>query len=473
MTKSINMILLYNPTIVTGERASKGSVIISGDRIAKVLYVDNEGNVEYESKTIAHGELPGLFEAHNPKGRVIDLSTEHLFAGGIDTHVHFREPGLTQKADMATESLAACAGGITSFVDMPNTNPPTTTIERLEEKLKAAQGRCYANYGFHLGATNSNIDTICDALKTRPEQFGGVKVFMGSSTGNMLVDNPQMLEKLFSITSKPVLVHAEDEQTIRDNTKAASEKYGDDIPFREHEHIRSAEACIKSTSLALELAKRHGTRLHLLHISTQAELEEVKDAHKVNPKITAETSANYLWFSNTDYDIMGSRVKCNPSIKTANDRKALREGLKNGLIDTIGSDHAPHLLKEKEGKYRGVPSGMPSIQQSFSTVLTVALEEGIALERVASAMSQKPATIFKIKDRGFIKEGYFADLVAFDLNKEHKVRTEELYYKCGWSPYESATFKCEVTHAFVNGQETITNGKHSDIHGCGCQLIFE
>lgn len=473
MSQSPNSILLYNAVIVTGEKACKGSVIVCGDRIAKVLYQDNEGKVEFESCTIGHDCLPELFKAQNSGNQVIDMTNLHLFAGGIDAHAHFREPGLTHKADMESESLAACAGGITSFMDMPNTNPPTTTIERLEEKLKAAKGRCHANYGFHLGATNANIDVIHEAIESMPHQFGGVKVFMGSSTGNMLVDNPQMLKQLFSIKEKPVLVHAENEEIIRDNTRAATERYGDDIPFREHEIIRSEEACIKSSKVALKLAKQYGTTLHLLHISTAAELDLVKQARKTNHRITAETSANYLWFSDKDYDSMGSHVKCNPSIKTENDRKALRAGLKNGLVDTIGSDHAPHLLGEKEEKYRGVPSGMPSIQQSFSAVLTVAKEEDIALEKVASAMSEKPATIFKIKDRGFIREGYFADLVAFDLSKEHKVTKDELYYKCGWSPYEGVTFKCKQVHTFVNGKEVIYKGKHLDIPANGSQLIFE
>ncbi len=446
--------LLYNATVVTGKKESVGAVAVSGERIESVFFPDNEGNVGYRGQSIGFHSLPEMFD-----GETIDLTGLHLFAGGIDAHVHFREPGMTHKADISSESLAAAAGGVTSFMDMPNTRPATVSMQELDEKLSMASGRSHVNYGFHLGATNDNVGIICKAIAENPGSFGGVKVFMGSSTGNMLVDNPDTLTSLFSITDKPVLVHAEDEAIIKANTEAARNEYGEDIPFSEHCRIRSRQACIKSSVKALEYAMKHGTRLHLLHISTKEEVEMIRAAKAINPKITAETSSNYLWFSDMDYRRLGSHVKCNPSVKTAEDRSALREALRNGIIDTIGSDHAPHLLSEKEGKYLSVPSGMPSIQQSFPALLTIASQEGIPLSRIASAFSEKPAEILHVRERGFIKAGYYADLVIADLNCQSEVHKEDLLYRCGWSPYEGEIFSAAVRTVFVNGHEVIGNGK--------------
>lgn len=446
--------LLYNATVVTGNKESVGAVAISDERIDAVLYPDNDGYTEYGDRKILFRSLPDSYD-----GEVTDLTGMHIFAGGIDAHVHFREPGMTQKADMASESLAAAAGGVTSFIDMPNTKPATVSLQELDAKLSLAVGRCHANYGFNLGATNGNPDLIKEASASHSEHFGGVKVFMGSSTGNMLVDDAAVLDSLFSINAKPILVHAEDEATIKENTEAAKAEYGEDIPFREHSSIRSRRACIKSSAKALEYAMKHNTRLHLLHISTKEEAEMVRAAKAINPQITAETSVNYLWFCDDDYERLGSHVKCNPSVKTAEDRSALREALRNGIIDTIGSDHAPHLLSEKEGRYLSVPSGMPSIQQSFPALLTIASRDGIPLTRVASAFSEKPATIFRIKERGFLKPGYYADITVADLDARHKVTKEELLYKCGWSPYEGEEFSAEIRMVFVNGEKVIDNGK--------------
>lgn len=451
--------LIYNATIVTGEREGLGAVAISGERIEAVLYADNDGLLEYNGSKMSPDSFVRLYMEGHPDTEALDMTGIHLFAGGIDAHVHFREPGMTHKADMASESLASVAGGVTSFIDMPNTRPATVSVRDVEEKLATASGRSHANFGFHIGATNDNISEIKDAIGMHAEDFGGVKVFMGSSTGNMLVDSPGTLASLFSLKDKPVLVHAEDERTIRENMDAAKAAYGEDIPFGMHPAIRSRQACIRSSAKALEYAMENGTKLHLLHISTKEELEMVRAAKAINQAITAETSANYLWFCDSDYKRLGSHVKCNPSIKGAEDRQALREALRSGLLDTIGSDHAPHLLSEKEGKYPSVPSGMPSIQQSFEVLLTVALEENIPLTRIASVFSEKTAGIFHIKDRGLIKAGYYADIVAVDLNSPHKVMKEDLLYKCGWSPYEGETLLVSVRDVFVNGHKTIDKGK--------------
>lgn len=430
------MILLHNATLVTGEGERKGSILIEGDRISKIWGEDFD--------------FPSFFTEYRT-AEIVELEGKHVFAGGIDLHVHFREPGLTRKADMASESRAAVLGGVTSFVDMPNTNPLTTTVEALKEKLALAQGRCAANYGFHIGATNSNLEEVKKAIEEHSDIIAGVKVFMGSSTGNMLVDDPSSLGGVFDIKSKPVLVHCEEESVIKAGLEAAKARYGDDIPFEEHENIRSRYACFKSSMKALELAMEHGTRLHLCHVSTLEETEMVRAAKIHNPKITAETSPNYLWFCDEDYRTLGARVKCNPSIKTEGDRQSLRTALLQGTIDSIGTDHAPHLLAEKDAPYTKCPSGMPSIQHSLPMLLTVASEAGIELSRIASAFSEKPAEICSIKDRGYLKEGCFADIVVADINREFTVCVEDLAYKCGWSPLEGSTLRGTVEMVYVNG----------------------
>lgn len=442
------MTILHKATIVTGDKEAAGSVIIDGGIITDVLYSDAP---DYDFRI-------GKILKDTPEADVWNLEGKHIMAGGIDAHVHFREPGLTHKADMQTESIAAAAGGVTSVFDMPNTNPATTSAEALKAKIAMAEGRVTGKIGFHIGATNNNIDALIalagkgdSESGLKPEDIAGIKVFMGSSTGNMLVDNGDTLERLFAIKGKPILVHCEDETTIKENLAAATAKYGEDIPFAEHEHIRSRKACIKSSIKALELAIKYGTRLVLCHISTKEEIEMARAAKISNPDITTETSCNYLWFYNNDYGRLGSRVKCNPAIKTADDRDALRKALADGLIDTIGSDHAPHLLSEKEGKYTKVPSGLPSIQQSLPVLLTIADEEGIPLTRIASVFSEKASDIYGLK-RGKIKPGYDADLVIFDYTKEFTVKAEDQLSKCGWTPYEGETLKGVIEYVLIDGK---------------------
>ena len=441
------MIILDKATIVTSEKEAIGTIVVENGRISDICYSDNE-DFEYRIEKIIK---------ENPDAQVWNLEGKHIIAGGIDAHVHFREPGLTHKADMQTESQAAIAGGVTTVFDMPNTSPATISAERLRDKIQLAKGRTAGKIGFHIGATNVNASQICSlvlngdpATGLKAEDIAGVKVFMGSSTGNMLVDEKETLNELFSISEKPVLVHCEDEDTIKANLAAAIEKYGDDIPFTEHENIRSRRACIKSSIKALELAIKHGTKLVLCHISTKEEIEMVRAAKANNPEIIAETSCNYLWFSNEDYSRLGSRVKCNPSVKTPADRQALREALANGLIDTIGSDHAPHLLSEKEGSYVKAPSGLPSIQQSLPVLLTIAHEEEIPLTRIASVFSEKAADLYGLK-RGKIKRGYEADLVIFDNTKEFTVRNEDQLSKCGWTPYDGVTLRGVIEKVLIDG----------------------
>lgn len=444
--------LLHKATIVTAAKEAAGSVIISGGKIADVFYIDDEA---YEYRIKAASE-------RYPDMETVDLEGKYLMAGGIDAHVHFRDPGLTHKADMYTESRAAVAGGITTAFDMPNTRPATVSEEAFAAKMELAKEKSCMNLGFHFGATNTNIEEIERILDGKtplsPDEIKGIKVFMGSSTGNMLVDENSTLDRLFSIKSKPVLVHCEDEETIRQNLQAAIERYGEDIPFSEHENIRSRKACIKSSIKALEKAIRHGTRLVLCHISTKEEIEMVRAAKSNNPDIIAETSCNYLWFCNEDYDRMGSRLKCNPAVKTSADREALREGLANGLIDTIGSDHAPHLPAEKEGTYTKAPSGLPSIQQSLPVLLTIAREEEIPLTRIAAVFSENASDLYRLR-RGKVMPGYEADLVIFDKEKSFTVRNEDQYSRCGWSPYDGETLYGAIETVFIGGNIIYKDGK--------------
>ncbi len=437
--------VLYNGTIVTGSKEAVGSIVVEDGRIAEVLWAEAE---DYEFRI---GKLRAGAE-------VLSIEGKHVMAGGIDAHVHFREPGLTHKADMETESRAAAAGGVTSVFDMPNTNPPTVNAEALKGKIEASAGRCTGKIGFHIGATNDNADEICSLViegdKSKgltADDIAGVKIFMGSSTGNMLVDKGLSLERLFAIKEKPILVHCEDEATIKANLSAAVEKYGEDIPFPEHENIRSRKACILSSIKALELAMKYGTRLVLCHISTKEEIEMVRAAKAENPSIIAETSCNYLWFANDSYRKLGSRVKCNPSIKTSDDRAALRAALADGMIDTIGSDHAPHLMSEKEGGYLKAPSGLPTIQQSLPVLLTIAFQEGIPLTRITSVFSEKTSEIYGLR-RGKIEKGYDADLVIFDYEKEFTVRNEDQLSKCGWTPYDGETLRGVIEAVMIDGQ---------------------
>lgn len=448
-------ILLDKATIITGEKECKGSVLISEGYIEEVMYADDE----------SYDELVRHALQACPDAEVIDLEGKWLMAGGIDAHVHFREPGLTHKADMATESAAAAAGGVTTVMDMPNTIPAATDAQTIQDKVIASEGRCTGHVMFHIGATDSNVEDACrtacegdEKAGLAAEKIAGVKAFLGSSTGNMLIDDADALEKLFSICRKPLLVHCEDEGIIKENMRLAKEKFGENVPFCEHENIRSRRACIKSSIKALEMAIRHKTRLVLCHISTKEELEMVRAAKLSNQDILAETSCNYLWFSNQDYERLGSRLKCNPSVKTLQDREALREGLRNGLIDMIGSDHAPHLLSEKQMDYFHAPSGLPSIQQSLPVLLTIAAQEDIPLSRIASVFSEKAAEVYELK-RGKIKKGYAADIVIFDLEMKFTVRNEDQLYKCGWTPYDGEELQGFIETVLVDGKEVIRNGK--------------
>ena len=447
------MIILHKATIVTSEKEEIGTIVVENGRISDIYYSDNE-DFDFRTDKIIK---------ENPDAEVWNLEGKHIIAGGIDAHVHFREPGLTHKADMQTESQAAIAGGVTTVFDMPNTSPATISAERLRDKIQLAQGRTAGKIGFHIGATNVNAAEITSLVREgdlstglRPEDIAGVKVFMGSSTGNMLVDERNTLEELFSIKGKPVLVHCEDEATIKANLDAAIDKYGEDIPFSEHENIRSRRACIKSSIKALELAIKYGTKLVLCHISTKEEIEMVRAAKANNPEIIAETSCNYLWFSNEDYPRLGSRVKCNPSVKTPADREALREALADGLIDTIGSDHAPHLLSEKDACYVKAPSGLPTIQQSLPVLLTIAHQEGIPLTRIASVFSEKASDLYRL-ERGRIKRGYEADLVIFDYEKEFTVKNEDQLSKCGWTPYDGVTLRGVIEKVLIDGKAISLN----------------
>ena len=443
------MILLENGIIVTSEKEEKGTIVIENGKILDVLYSTGQ-------------DYPlNVWNYRKQSEEIIDLEGKHVMAGGIDAHVHFREPGLTHKADMATESLAAVAGGVTCVMDMPNTSPATTSAATLRAKIDMAKGRTATKISFHIGATNDNVEEICRLVTEgdpengiSPDDIAGVKVFMGSSTGNMLVDESGTLERLFSIKNKPVLVHCEDEATIKANLAEAISRYGDEIPFEEHENIRSRKACIKSSIKALEMAIRHGTRLVLCHISTKEEIEMARAAKLSNPGIIAETSCNYLWFCNEDYARLGSKAKCNPSVKTAGDRAALRAALAEGLIDTIGSDHAPHLLSEKEGTYCKAPSGLPSIQQSLPVLLTIAKEEDIPLTRIAAVFSENAADLYGL-NCGKIRKGYDADLVVFDYSSEFTVEQKDQKSKCGWTPYDGMTLRGVIDSVYVNGQKTI------------------
>lgn len=477
--KNDNSILLSEASIATSKEVRQGTLLVEDGKIAGIWYRNDDGTVNYDGDNIDYSSLAErILGTRSPQAKLIKLPGKVIMAGAIDAHVHFREPGMTHKADMASESKAALLGGVTSFIDMPNTNPPATSLERLREKAALAEGRCFANWGFHIGADNSNPETLEKCLSEgQVNAFAGIKVFMGSSTGNMLVDKGNALEDLFSITGARILIHSEDEAIIKANLEKAKEKFGENIPMKEHENIRSRTACIKSTIKALEMAMKHGTKLHVCHVTTAEEVEMIRTAKQYNPEITAETSANYLWFCDEDYDRLGSLVKCNPAIKTAADRAALRQAVKDGIIDTIGSDHAPHLMEEKQHPYLSCPSGMPSIQQEISVLLTVASQEDIPLSRVASLISEKTAELFGIEDRGVIKTGMAADLIIIDPNKKFIVGESDegaagAAYKCGWTPYKGAELKGMVEEVFLAGRHVVAGGRLIDGTPHGTALKF-
>ena len=428
--------------------------------LIKNAKIVNEGTL-FEGDVLIKGEF---IEA-------IDTSISAKFADVVvvDDQVHFREPGLTHKADIASESKAAIAGGITSFIEMPNTNPQTTTIEKLEEKFDIASKTSFANYSFMFGGTNTNLDEI---LKVDPKTVAGLKLFLGSSTGNMLVDDPEVLEKIFKSTNLLISVHCEDEETIKRNLQEHIEKYGEAIPIHKHPIIRSEEACYLSSSRAIELAKKTGARLHVFHLSTGKETNLFTNKIPLKKKkITAEVCVHHLWFSDEDYDKKGTLIKWNPAIKTKMDRKKLLEALLDDRIDVIATDHAPHTLKEKQNPYTKAPSGGPLVQHALPAILEMYHQEKISIDKIVEKMCHNPAILFQIEKRGFIKEGYFADLVLVDLNNPWTVTKDNILYKCGWSPFEGTTFKSRITHTFLNGSLIYNNFKFFN-SGAAKRLTF-
>jgi len=401
---------------------------------------------------------------------VVDAGGKHLLPGIIDDQVHFREPGLTHKAEIATESKAAIAGGVTSYMEMPNTKPPATTIEKLEKKYQRAAEVSMANYSFYLGATNDNIGEI---KKLDPSRNCGVKIFMGSSTGNMLVNDRKALERIFEGSPTLVATHCEDEATIVKNTEKARKKYGDDVPLSEHPLIRSEEACYLSSSLAVELARKYNTRLHILHISTARELDLFEKGTDFSKKrITGEVCIHHLWFHDGDYDRKGSLIKWNPAVKTMHDRDSLLSALLNDRLDVVATDHAPHTIEEKQSKYFQSPSGGPMVEHSLTAMLEFVHQGKITIERVVEKMSHAPARLFGIKDRGFIEPGMKADLVLVDMEQEWTVAHNNIHYKCGWSPMVGETFHSKVSHTWVNGQLVYKEGLFNEMVR-GERLEFE
>ena len=388
--------------------------------------------------------------------RILDAKGLYLFPGIIDDQVHFREPGLTHKANIYTESKAAIAGGITSYMEMPNTKPQALTQDLLEEKYQIASKKSLANYSFFMGVSNDNLNEV---LKTNPKNVGGIKVFMGSSTGNMLVDNVAMLEKLFKESPTIIAVHCEDEEIVKKNLNSAIEKFGTNIPITEHPKIRSEEACFKSSSLAISLAKKHNTRLHVFHISTEKELSLFKNNTPLENKlITSEACIHHLYFDENDYKKKGSLIKWNPSVKKVSDKKALLKAVINDKIDVIATDHAPHTIDEKSKPYLQAPSGGPLVQHALPAMLELYHQKKISLKKIIEKMCHNPAICFNVEKRGFIKEGYYADLILVNLNSPWKVNKENLLYKCNWSPFEGDIFKSKITHTIVNGNIVYNNG---------------
>ena len=373
----------------------------------------------------------------------------------IDDQVHFREPGMTHKGDLATESAAAVAGGITSFMDMPNVNPQTTTRQALRDKYAIAEDRCSANYGFHLGATNGNIEEI-KALAVG--EGSGIKAFMGASTGDMLVDDPEALEKLFEHAPVIVLTHCEHSPTIWENEAIARAQFGEDVPFSEHPAIRSAEACLASSSMAVDLARRHDALLHILHLTTAVEMALFSIAHRSEKRITAEVCVHHLWFDESSYQQQGSRIKCNPAIKRAEDRQALVEALKEGRIDVVATDHAPHTAAEKAATYFKAPAGLPLVQHALLSLFDLVNDGILTVELIAERTSHAPADIFGVNERGYVREGWYADLVIVDDQKPYRVSESNLLSRCQWSPFEDHEFSATIDTTLVNGEVVYSNG---------------
>jgi len=442
------VILIKNGTIINEGLSYIGSLLLVDDRISKI-YKDKE-------------ELPEADET-------IDASGLCIVPGIIDDQVHFREPGSTYKGCIESESAAAVLGGVTSYMDMPNNNPPATSIELLENKNKIAANTSYANWSFYIGASNDNIKELMRIDRTKT---CGIKVFMGSSTGNMLVDNPDVLERIFAETKSLIATHCEDETIIRANLKSAVEKYKGNIPFSEHPNIRSREACIKSSKKAIDLALKYNSRLHILHISTAEEIVMIEEAAKKNPGITGEVCVHYMLLDSSDYPEYGSLMKCNPAIKEKKDKEAIIAGVKKGIIKVVATDHAPHTYQEKQTGYLEAPSGLPLIQHSFQIMWDLHKAGYFSQYDVVDRMSHSPAENFKIRYRGYIREGYYADILIFNPDKVDETTTKKPAYRCGWSPFSNKNFNSSIVHTFVNGVQVVSNGMLTNKKG-GKRLEFD
>jgi len=434
----VSKLLLSNARLVNEGKISDVDVLIDGERIEKI------------ASSIAATD----------EATVIDLAGKVLMPGMIDDQVHFREPGMTHKGDLATESAAAAAGGITSFMDMPNVKPLTTTRDVLRDKYEIARNRCTSNYGFYLGATNSNIEEI-KALELG--EAAGIKAFMGASTGDMLVDSPEALEKIFEHAPVIVLTHCEDSPMIWANESAARETFGDDVPFSQHPLIRSAEACLKSSSYAVDMASRHDALLHVLHLTTAIEMGLFSNAHRSEKRITAEVCVHHLWFDESRYDELGANIKCNPAIKRREDREALIAALNDQRIDIIATDHAPHTAQEKAEKYFRSPAGLPLVQHAVLTLFDLARDGQLSYELIVDRACHAPADIFGVVDRGYVREGYFADFVVVDPNRPYRVEASNLLSKCQWSPFTGHEFSASIDTTIVNGDVVYRDGKLTGI----------
>ena len=441
--------MVINPAPFHNERVSK--LFISNVRLV------NEGEIR-DVDVLVEGDRIARIDSSiraPDSAVVIDGGGKYLLPGMIDDQVHFREPGLTHKGDLATESAAAAAGGITSFMDMPNVNPLTTTREALADKYRIATDRCTGNYGFYLGATNSNIEEI-KALQVG--EACGIKAFMGASTGDMLVDDPDTLDKLFEYAPVIVVTHCEDSPTIWANEDAAREKFGEEVPFTEHPGIRSAEACYASSSMAIDLARRHDALLHVLHLTTEKEMALFSSAHRSEKRITAEVCVHHLWFDESRYEELGAKIKCNPAIKRAEDRRALIAALNDGRIDIVATDHAPHTTEEKQGTYFKAPAGLPLVQHALLSLFDLAAAGEISLELLVDRACHASADLFGVQERGYVREGWFADLVIVDPAKPYRVGSENILYKCGWSPFEGHEFSTSIDTTIVNGRIVYRDG---------------
>ncbi len=435
----MNKLLIRGAAVVNEGKIESLDVLIEGERISKI------------APTITVSQDMEVIDAHG----------KHLLPGCIDDQVHFREPGLTHKATIGTESKACVAGGITSYFEMPNTNPQTTNAAAFANKLAVAAATSWVNYGFMFGGTNDNLEQI---KAIDPKTTPALKLFLGSSTGNMLVDDPNTLKEIFTAFKLPIAVHCEDEQTIKTNLAAYKLKYGDDIPIEHHPDIRSEEACYLSSSKAIALAKKTGARLHVFHLSTAKETALFSNELPLEKKqITSEVCIHHLWFSDEDYAKKGTHIKWNPAVKTAHDRDGLWEALNDDRIDIIATDHAPHTLEEKSQVYTKAPSGGPMVQHALPVLLECVQQGKITLEKVVEKMCHNPAILFDIEDRGYVREGYFADLVLVDTNESQTVNRENLLYKCGWSPLEGTTLRGAVTHTIINGKILYNQGKFAEI----------